>query len=39
MTWPTLGGAVARHRELALATAFVGMAGWELTELLVLEGG
>ena len=38
MTWPTLGGAVSRHRELALATAFAGMAGWELTEFLVLEG-
>jgi len=25
MTWPTLGGAISRHRELALATAFVGM--------------
>ena len=34
----TLGGAVSRHRELALATAFVGMAGWDLTEFLVLEG-
>ena len=30
--------AVSRHRELALATAFVAMAGWELTEFLVLEG-
>ena len=34
----SLGGAVSRHRELALDTAFVGMAGWELTELLLLEG-
>ena len=25
MTWQTLGGAVSRHRELALAMAFVGM--------------
>jgi len=38
MTWQRLGGAVSRHRELALATAFVGMAGWEMTEFLVLEG-
>jgi two-component system NarL family sensor kinase len=38
MAWQTLGGAVSRHRELALATAFVGVAGWELTEFLVLEG-
>ena len=38
MAWPALGAAVSRHRELALATAFVGMAGWELTEFLVLEG-
>jgi signal transduction histidine kinase len=37
MTWRTLGSAVSRHRELTLATAFVGMAGWELTEFLVLE--
>ena len=37
-TWQTLGRAVSRHRELTLALAFVGMAGWELTELLVLEG-
>ena len=38
MTWQRLGGAVSRHRELALALAFVGMAAWELTEFLVLEG-
>src|SRR5678815_963977 len=38
MTWERLGGAVSRHRELALALAFVGMAAWELPEFLVLEG-
>src|SRR5262245_28108807 len=37
MAWQTLGGAVARHRELALAAAFIAMAGWELIEFLFLE--
>src|SRR4026208_66486 len=38
MIWQGLGGIVSRHRELALALAFVGMAAWELPEFLVLEG-
>ena len=35
--WQRLGAVASRHRELALALAFVGMASWELTEFLILE--
>ncbi|HYB44464.1 MAG TPA: sensor histidine kinase [Candidatus Methylomirabilis sp.] len=37
MAWQTLGGVLARHRELALALSFIGMAAWELAEFLILE--
>lgn len=37
MAWQTIWGTVARHRELALALAFLGMAGWELIEFMALE--
>ena len=30
--WRRLGGTVSRHRELALAVTFVGVAGWEFTD-------
>jgi signal transduction histidine kinase len=33
----TVGAAVARHRELALVVAFVGMTAWELFEFAILE--
>jgi signal transduction histidine kinase len=38
MAWQSAWTMVARHRELALAVAFVVMAGWELVELVALEG-
>lgn len=37
MAWHGAIRAVGRYREWALAAAFIGMAGWELLEMLVLE--
>jgi len=38
MLWQAIWRGAARHRELALALTFVAVAGWELVELLALEG-
>src|SRR5215471_6901490 len=37
MLWQAAWRAVARHRELALALTFLGVAGWELVEFVTLE--
>jgi signal transduction histidine kinase len=37
MKWREAYGLAIRHRELVLAAAFIGMASWELFEMLVLE--
>jgi len=37
MTWQRILGFVTKHRELTVALAFFGMAGWELIEFVALE--
>jgi len=37
MAWRKMWELVARHRELAIVLAFLGMAGWELVEFVALE--
>ena len=37
MAWQRTWEFLARHRELAIALAFLGMAGWELVEFIALE--